>query len=64
MQVLYQLEANGEKANINSLKILQNNLNQTPRLFTYLIYFLTEVARYAEKDASLKASRHLVTISR
>ncbi len=63
MQVLYQLSVNDQKANNNALKILQNNLNQTSRLFTYLIYFLTEVARYAEKDASVKASKHLATIA-
>ncbi len=63
MQVLYQLSVNDQKANNNALKILQNNLNQTSRLFTYLIYFLTEVARYAEKDASVKASKHLATVA-
>ena len=62
MQVLYQLEsAETATAGNNALKILENRLDQTPRLFTYLIYFLTEVARYAEKDANLKASKHLAT---
>lgn len=62
MQVLYQLESAETTANSNdALKILENRLDQTPRLFTYLIYFLTEVARYAEKDANLKASKHLAT---
>lgn len=61
MQVLYQLDVNEGSANNNAIKILQNNLNQTSRLFTYLIYFLTEVARYAEKDASLRAAKHLAT---
>lgn len=61
MQVLYQLDVNEDSANNNATKILQNNLNQTSRLFTYLIYFLTEVARYAEKDASLRAAKHLAT---
>lgn len=60
MQVLYQLYVNDQKTN-NAIKLLQNNLNQTSRLFTYLIYFLTEVARYVEKDASLRASKHLAT---
>jgi len=61
MQVLYQLETN-DAANTGGAKILQNRLEQTSRLFTYLIYFLTEVARYAEKDATLRASRHLATV--
>ena len=60
MQVLYQLDANEQSIN-NSQKILRHNLQQTPKLFTYLIYILTSVAQYAEKDASLRASKHLVT---
>jgi len=61
MQVLYQLETNETAADSEGLKILQTRLEQTSRLFAYLIYFLTEVARYAERDASLRASRHLAT---
>lgn len=61
MQVLYQLESSEPAAGINAIKILENHLDQTPRLFIYLIYFLTEVARYAEKDANIKASKHLAT---
>ncbi|MEP6466978.1 MAG: transcription antitermination factor NusB [Parafilimonas sp.] len=61
MQVLYQVESGEPAAEINASKILENRLDQTPRLFTYLIYFLTEVARYAEKDANIKASKHLVS---
>jgi len=61
MQVLYQVESVETIADADAVKILVNRLDQTPRLFTYLIYFLTEVARYAEKDASLKASKHLAT---
>ncbi len=60
MQVLYQLDANEQSLN-NPQKILQHNLQQTPKLFTYLIYILVSVAQYAEKDASLRASKHLVT---
>jgi N utilization substance protein B len=30
---------------------------------TYLIYFITEVARFAEVDARQKASKHLPTAS-
>src|SRR4051812_9553414 len=62
MQVLYQLYVNEQLVN-NATKILNNNLNQTSRLFTYLIYILTEVARYAEKDASVRAAKHLVTLA-
>ncbi|MBN8782789.1 MAG: transcription antitermination factor NusB [Sphingobacteriales bacterium SCN 48-20] len=40
-------------------KILQQHFDQTRSLFVYLIWFLTEVARYAEKDAHQRASKHL-----
>lgn len=60
MQVLYQLTAHEQQTD-NAIKILDQNLKQTSRLFTYLIYFLTEVARYAERDASQRASKHLAT---
>jgi len=60
MQVLYQLETE-QAAGVNPVKILESRLEQTPRLFTYLIFFLTEVARYAEKDASMRSSKHLAT---
>lgn len=42
-------------------KILQQHFDQTRSLFVYLIYFLTETARYAEADAHHKASKHLPT---
>src|SRR5436853_1926862 len=60
MQVLYQLETE-QAAGVNPVKILESRLEQTPRLFTYLIFFLTEIARYAEKDASMRSSKHLAT---
>jgi transcription antitermination protein NusB len=62
MQVLYQLESGEPASGTDAVKVLENRLDQTPRLFTYLIYFLTEVARYAEKDANIKASKHLATV--
>ncbi len=61
MQVLYELERGKTIADADGVKILENRLDQTPRLFAYLIFFLTQVARYAEKDANIKASKHLAT---
>ncbi len=61
MQVLYQVESGEPIAPAIITKVLDTSLEQTPRLFTYLIYFLTEVARYAEVDANKKASKHLVS---
>ena len=60
MQTLYTLEAQdappkpGEPA-----RILQRHFDQSRQLLTYLIYCITEVARYAEIDSRLRASKHL-----
>jgi len=43
----------------DAVKILKQQLNQSCDLFIYLLYFLTEVARYAEKDAQKRANRNL-----
>lgn len=42
-------------------KILQQHFDETRSLLVYLTWFLTEVTRYAEKDAHKKASKHLPT---
>jgi N utilization substance protein B len=42
-------------------KLLQQHFDQVRSLFIYLIYFLTEVTRYAETYAHLRASKHLPT---
>ena len=42
-------------------KILLNHFDQTRQLFVYLTYFLTELCRYAEKDAHQRAGKHLPT---
>lgn len=44
-------------------KILQQHFDQTRSLFVYLIYFLTEVGRYAETDAHQRAGKHLPNAS-
>jgi len=40
-------------------KILQKHFDQTSELFFYLTYFLIEIARYAETDATVRAGKHL-----
>ena len=40
-------------------KILKQHFDQSRSLLVYLIWFITEVARYAEKDAHQRASKHL-----
>ncbi len=60
MQTLYSLEAQeiapkpGEPA-----RILQKHFDQSRQLLTYLIYCITEIARYAETDSRKRASKHL-----
>lgn len=62
MQTLYSLDTiNNETKPGEPLKILQKNLEQSRQLFTYLVYFITEIARYAEADALQKAQKHLPT---
>lgn len=60
MQTLYSIDSmNGETKPGEPVTILTKKIEQSRRLFTYLIYFISEVARYAETDARKKASKHL-----
>jgi transcription antitermination protein NusB len=68
MQTLYAVESqfaeSGGEAIVkpaDNVKVLQKHFDQTRQLFVYLIWFLTEVARYAETDARNRASKHLPT---
>ena len=62
MQTLYSIDSmNGEVKPGEPISILTRQIEQSRELFTYLVYFITEVARYAEKDARQKASKHLPT---
>ncbi|MBS1949072.1 MAG: transcription antitermination factor NusB [Bacteroidetes bacterium] len=62
MQVLYSLEAreNSQKPG-EDIRILQKHFDNTRQLFVYLIHFIAEVARYAETDSRVRASKHLPT---
>jgi N utilization substance protein B len=40
---------------------LQKNLEHSKKLFIYLVYFISEIARYAETDALQKSGKHLPT---
>jgi transcription antitermination protein NusB len=44
-------------------KILRKHFDQTTALFTYQLWFLTEVARYPETDAKNRAAKHLPNAS-
>jgi transcription antitermination protein NusB len=62
MQCLYTLESTSQEVKPGeALKLLKKQVDQTRQLFVYLVYFISEVARYAEKDAMKKASKHLPT---
>ena len=62
MQSLYTLDSMGNDVNpAEAVRLLRKHIDQSRRLFIYLVYFLSEVARYAEKDALKKASKHLPT---
>ena len=65
MQTIYTMHAHEQEPNPKPSasdepqKILKSHLDQTRSLLIYLIYFLTEVTRYAETDAHHRASKHL-----
>ncbi len=60
MQTLYTVFAlENEVKPGEPQKLLQQHFNQTRSLLIYLLYFLSEVPRYAEKDAHKRAGKHL-----
>ena len=62
MQTLYSIERmSGEVKPGEAIGILTKKIEQSRQIFTYLVYFITEVARYSETDARQKASKHLPT---
>ena len=62
MQTLYSIESMDNEVKAGEPgKILQRNLEHSKQLFTYLVYFITEVSLYAEKEAAQKARKHLPT---
>lgn len=64
MQTLYAIDSmSGEFKSGEPTAILNKKIDQSRQLLAYLAYFTTEVARFAEKDALQKASKHLPTAS-
>jgi transcription antitermination protein NusB len=58
MQLLYALETmEGSKA--DPVKTLRQQLDASKDLFVYLVYTITEIARYAEKDSANRAAKNL-----
>ncbi len=60
MQTIYTLSTleQGVKPG-EPAKLLQKHFDQSQDLLIYLTYFLTEMAGYAERDAYVRASKHL-----
>jgi N utilization substance protein B len=61
MQTLYSLEAQDNQMTGDAQKILQKHFDQSGQLLIFLIYFLTELARYVETDSLRRSSKHLPT---
>lgn len=64
MQTLYSVESMNRETRVGEPRqILMKNLENAQQLFTYLIYYMLEVARYSEKDALQKSQKYLPTES-
>lgn len=62
MQTLYSIDTlEHDIKPEQDIKMLQKHFDQSRQLFVYLLFFTSEVARYAEKSAVLRASKHLPT---
>ena len=60
MQTLYTLDSvSGDMKTGEPEAILSTKIEQSRNLFTYIVYFVTQLARFAETDALQKASKHL-----
>lgn len=60
MQLLYMVDTSSGETDIKNLVAeLQNRFDGTRDLLVYLLYFITEVAKYAETDSLKKSSKHL-----
>ncbi|WP_240671115.1 transcription antitermination factor NusB [Lacibacter luteus] len=62
MQTLYTcFTREGDITKEEAIRTLDKHIDQSRQLFVFLIYILTETARYAETDARQRASKHLPT---
>jgi N utilization substance protein B len=60
MQELYALQSREDvQEKLNPVEDLQKSLRFSTALFVYLLWFITQVARYAEKDAKQRALKNL-----
>jgi len=62
MQTLYAYTSSLDTEKpLDSQKILKQHFNQTRSLFVFMVYTITEIARYAEKDAYRKSHKYIPT---
>lgn len=62
MQTLYGLDSSDNGTTLRKAQaVLSNKIEKSRDLFTYLLFFTTEVARYTEINARQKASKYLPT---
>ncbi|MBY0479610.1 MAG: transcription antitermination factor NusB [Chitinophagaceae bacterium] len=62
MQTLYTcFTREGDITKEEAIRILHRHIDQSRQLFVFLIHIVTEVARYAEVDSRIRASKHLPT---
>ncbi len=60
MQVLYALDLSEDATGkLKPEKLLEVHFTASKRLFLYLLYYITEVARYAETDAKSRGNKQL-----
>ena len=61
MQSLYTLSTLPDVKPGEPQRILQKHFDQSKDLLQYFIYFISEVAAYAEKDSFKRSGKHLPT---
>src|SRR5690349_23699293 len=62
MQTLYSIETmEFDIKPGQEVRTLEKHFDQSRQLFVYIIYFITEIARYSETAAMIRASKHLPT---
>src|SRR5688572_9715070 len=60
MQTLYSLESQEDSVKSGDpAKMLKRHFDQSRQLLVYLLYTITQIARYSETDARNKAAKHL-----
>ena len=60
MQLIYMIETTHDDTPVvQPEQLLKKNLDKSRELFVYLLYYVTEVARFAEEDSGHRRSKNL-----